>query len=118
MRTRHIQHTFNGKEIVALQEDGVIVTNAREFHDLIFNLPSDRIVLYKENIDESFFDLRTGFAGEILQETLSHSKKLGIIGDYSRYASRSLNAFISEGGDETQIVFADSLDEALRKLSA
>ena len=118
MRTRHIQHTFNGKDIVALQEDGVVINNAREFHDLIFNLPSDRIVVYKENIDESFFDLRTGFASEILQEAVSHSRRLGIVGDYSRYASKSLNAFISEGGEASKIVFADSLDEALRKLSA
>jgi len=118
MKTRHIQHTFNGKDIVALQENGVIINNAKEFHDLIFDLPSDRIVLYTENIDASFFDLRTGLASEILREAVNHSRKLGIVGDYSRYAGRSLNAFMSEGVEANKIVFADSLDEALRKLSA
>jgi hypothetical protein len=118
MKTRHIQHTFNGKDIVALQENGVIISNASEFHDLLLDLPSDRIVLYAENIDAAFFDLRTGLAGEILQEAANHSRKLGIVGDYSRYAGRSLNAFMSEGIEGDKIVFVDSLDEALRKLSA
>ena len=118
MKTRHIQHTFNGKDIVALKENGVLINNAQEFLDLIMNLPSDRIVLYTENIDESFFDLRTGLAGEILQKATNYSRRLGIVGDYSRYASQSLRDFIYESNKGNKIVFVDSLDEALRKLSA
>jgi hypothetical protein len=118
MKTRHIQHTFNGKDIVALKEDDFVINNAQQFQDLIMNLPSDRIVLYKENFDESFFDLRTGLAGEILQKAINHSRSLGIVGDYSRYAGQSLRDFMYVSNESSKIVFVDSLDEALRKLSA
>ena len=57
MKTRHIVHTSNGKEIVALKENGVVIRNAQDFLDLVMNLPSDRVIIYKENIPEEFFDL-------------------------------------------------------------
>ena len=114
----HIQHTFNGKDIIAMRDEGVVINNAQEFLDLIMNLPSERIVFYKENFDESFFDLRSGLAGEILQKVSNYSRKLGIVGDYSRYSSRSLNNFMVESNHGNQVMFVDSLDEALRRLSA
>lgn len=114
----HIQHTFNGKDIVAMRDEAVVIYNAQDFLDVIMNLPSDRIVLYKENFDESFFDLRTGLAGEILQKASNYSRQLGIVGDYSRYASRSLKDFMFESNQGNKVVFVDSLDEALRRLSA
>lgn len=114
----HIQHTFNGKDIIAMRDDGVVINNAQEFLELIMNLPSDRIVFYKENFDDSFFDLRTGLAGEILQKASNYSRRLGIVGDYSRYASKSLNDFMYESNKGGKIMFVDSLDEALRRLSA
>ncbi|MEO5977076.1 MAG: DUF4180 domain-containing protein [Chryseolinea sp.] len=117
MKTKHVHHTFNGKDIVALNENGVLINSAQQFLDLIMNLPSERIILYKENIDESFFDLRTGLAGEILQKAVNYSRSLGIVGDYTRYASKSLKAFIYETNKTNNIVFVDSLDEALRRLS-
>lgn len=118
MKTRHIQHTFNEKHIVALNEKEVLINNADDFLDLIMNLPSDRIILYSENIDDSFFDLRTGLAGEILQKAVNHQRSLGIVGDHSKYSSRSLRDFIYETNKSNNIVFVDSLDEGLRKLSA
>lgn len=117
MLPAHIQHTFNGKDIVAMRDEGVVIYNAQDFLDLMMNLPSDRIVLYKENFDDSFFDLRSGLAGEILQKVSNYSRKLGIVGDYSRFASRSLSDFMVESNRGNNVVFVDSLDEALRRLS-
>ncbi len=114
----HIQHTFNGKDIIAMRDEGVVINNAQDFLELIMNLPSDRIVFYKENFDESFFDLRSGLAGEILQKVSNYSRQLGIVGDYSRYASRSLNDFMFESNKGNSVLFVDSLDEALRRLSS
>ena len=114
----HVQHTFNGKDIIAMRDEGVVINNAQDFLELIMNLPSDRIVFYKENFDESFFDLRSGLAGEILQKVSNYSRKLSIVGDYSRYASRSLNDFMFESNQGNKVMFVDSLDEALRRLSA
>ena len=114
----HIQHTFNGKDIIAMRDEDVVINNAQDFLELMMNLPSERIVFYKENFDESFFDLRTGLAGEILQNVSNYSRRLGIVGDYSRYASHSLNNFMYESNNGNQVLFVDSLDEALRRLSS
>lgn len=114
----HIQHSFNGKDIIAMRDSGVVINNAQDFLELIMNLPSDRIVFYEENFAESFFDLRSGLAGEILQKVSNYSRRLSIVGDYSRYASRSLNDFMYESNKGNTVMFVDSLDEALRRLSA
>lgn len=118
MKTRHIVHTSNGKEIVALKEDGVVIHNAQAFLDVVMNLPSDRVIIYKENVPEEFFDLRSGLAGEILQKASNYSRQLGIVGDLSRYPSRSLKAFLYESNKSDKIIFTDTLDEALQRLSA
>ena len=118
MKTKHVVHTSNGKEIVTLKESGVVIHNAQEFLEIIMNLPSDRVIIYKENIQEEFFDLRSGLAGEILQKAVNYSRHLGIVGDLSKYPSRSLKAFIYETNNSNKIVFTDTLDEALQRLSA
>ena len=118
MNTRHIVHQSNGKDIVALRESGVVIRNAQEFLDIIMNLPSDRVIIYKENIQEEFFDLRSGLAGEILQKAVNHSRQLGIVGDLSKYPSRSLKAFVYESNKSDNVIFTDTLDEALQRLSA
>jgi hypothetical protein len=118
MNTRHIVHQSNGRDIVALQENGVVIWNAQEFLELVVNLPSDRVIIYKENIPEEFFDLRSGLAGEILQKAVNYSRQLGIVGDLSRYPSRSLKAFVKESNTSDKIIFTDTLDEALQRLSA
>lgn len=118
MQTRHIQHTFNGKVIVALNDQNVLINNADDFLELIMNLPAERILLHSENMDTSFFDLRTGLAGEIFQKAVDYSRSLGIVGDHSRVSSRSLRDFFSKSSQSNNIIFVDSLDEGLRKLSA
>lgn len=71
------------------------------------------VVLYKESLDESFFDLKTGFAGEILQKFANYNMKLAVIGDYSHYTSKSLRDFIYESNHGNLAFFKGSLDEAL-----
>lgn len=118
MNTRHIVHQSNGKDIVALKENGVVIRNGQEFLDVVMNLPSDRVIIYKENIPEEFFDLRSGLAGEILQKAVNYTRHLGIVGDLSKYPSRSLKAFVYESNSTNSIIFTDTLDEALQRLSA
>lgn len=118
MKTRHIVHQSNGRDIVALQENGIVIHNAQEFLDVVMNLPSDRVIIYKENVPEEFFDLRSGLAGEILQKAVNYSRQLGIVGDLSKYPSRSLKAFVYESNKSDSVIFTDTLDEALQKLSA
>jgi hypothetical protein len=118
MNTKHIVHQSNGKDIVALKENGVVIHNGQDFLDVVMNLPSDRVIIYKENVPEEFFDLRSGLAGEILQKAVNYSRQLGIVGDLSRYPSKSLKSFVYESNKSDNVIFTDTLDEALQRLSA
>lgn len=71
------------------------------------------MVIHKDVFDESFFDLKTGVAGEILQKFTNYNMKLAVIGDFSNVESKSLRDFIRESNERKFINFVDSLPEAV-----
>ena len=71
-------HKSNNKEIIEIKEKVIIIKEIQDFLDLIANLHLKKIALYKENLDECFFDLKTGFAGEILQKA-SNCETMGCL---------------------------------------
>jgi hypothetical protein len=117
MSMNHTLHNIHGQSIAEVNADDITIRNAQQFLDLVMNFPVDRIVLRKEHLDESFFDLRTGLAGEILQKATNYRLQVGIVGDYSGYESRSLKDFIYESNKSNKIVFVNTLDDALGRLS-
>jgi hypothetical protein len=68
-------------------------------------------------IDESFFDLKTGIAGEILQKVSNYQMKLAIVGDYSNYPSKSLRDFIYESNKANQVIFINNIQDAIDRLT-
>jgi hypothetical protein len=62
--------------------------------------------------------LRTGKAGEILQKFSNYRVQLAIVGDYSKYNSKSLTDFIYESNKGRNINFVNSMEEALNVLSS
>jgi len=68
-------------------------------------------------INPDFFDLKTGFAGEILQKFSNYKVKLAIIGDFSSFTSKSLRDFILESNKHGHINFVSTIDEARVRLS-
>ena len=117
MTATHIQHSVQGKEITEVNQPGLVISNAQQFLDLIMNLPADAIILHKENLDEAFFELRTGIAGEILQKVVNYSRQLAIVGNFSMYDSKALRDFIFESNKSNTVVFMNTVSEALEKLS-
>ncbi|UTW65815.1 DUF4180 domain-containing protein [bacterium SCSIO 12643] len=73
----------------------------------------DRIIIYEQNLTSDFFDLKTKMAGEILQKFSNYRMRLAIIGDLSKYTSKSFNDFKFECNQTKQIHFASSLNEVL-----
>jgi len=96
------------------------ITNAQDILDMMasaqYQCECIGIVLYKESLNESFFDLKTGLAGEILQKFSNYSFKLGVVGDFSQYTSKSLKDFIYECNKGNLIYFKNDLDSALSAL--
>lgn len=107
-------HRIKGKEIAEIREAACMIKTAQDMLDVMAAAPSNIIVIRKENLDDSFFDLRSGLAGEILQKASNYSVRLGIVGDFSHYTSASLRDFIYECNKGTQIMFAATVQEILR----
>jgi hypothetical protein len=65
-----------------------------------------------------FFDIKSGIAGEILQKFSTYRIRLAIVGDFSKYTSKSLNDFIFESNNGRHINFVSTYSEAIKILSA
>lgn len=79
---------------------------------------SGSMVVYKESLGEDFIDLKTGFAGDVLQKFSNYRVRLAIVGDYSVYKSKALRDFIYECNKGNLVFFKNSLEEALDALAA
>lgn len=82
-----------------------------------FCLGAQGIIIHENNLTSAFFDLKTGVAGEILQKFSNYNVSMAIIGDFEKYASKSLHDFIFESNKNMRILFVDSEEEAVKMLS-
>lgn len=106
-----ILNTNKGK-IAILNNNNLIINNAQDFLDIMANANCGTIVLNKENFLPTFYDLKTGLAGEILQKVSNYRKRLVILGDFENIVSESLKAFIIESNRRGQVIFAKDLEKA------
>lgn len=113
-------HKLNDTEIAEITSEEPIINTTQDGLDLLGNIyyqGYDRIVLYEKNITQDFFDLKNGIAGEILQKFSTYRVRLAIVGDFSKYSSKSLTDFIYESNKGRHINFVNSTAEALKILS-
>ena len=113
-------HHENDTKIAEVISDEIIIKKTEDGLDLLGNLyyqGFDKIIINKKNITPDFFDLKTGIAGEILQKFSNYRVRLAIVGDFSKYKSKSLNDFIYESNKGRHINFVTSQTEAIKILS-
>ncbi|MEO6304989.1 MAG: DUF4180 domain-containing protein [Bacteroidia bacterium] len=113
-------HIKNNIKIAELISEDILIKEIQDGLDLLVDVyyqDIDRMIVHEKNIIPTFFDLKTGMAGEILQKFSNYKMRLAIVGDLSKYNSKSLNDFIFESNKIGQINFVSSLEEALTKLS-
>lgn len=98
----------------------VSISSAQDALDLMasvhYQCGCNKIVVMKSAIAESFFDLKTGLAGEILQKFTNYHVKVAIVGDFQNYSSKSLRDFLYESNKGNQIFFLSDEKEAIEKL--
>ena len=75
------------------------------------------MAVYKESFAEDFFDLKTRFAGDVLQKFSNYRFKLAIVGNFGVYGSKALRDFIYECNKGNLVFFKPSLEEALEALT-
>lgn len=113
-------HKINNIKIAEVISDDIFIKNSEDGTDLMGNLyyqGFDKIIIQEKNISQDFFDLKTGIAGEILQKFSTYRVRLAIVGDFTKYTSKSLNEFIYESNKCGNIVFVSSKEEAIKILS-
>lgn len=107
--------------IAVISSDEILIGDVQSALDLMatirYETGCDRIVIDKSLLSESFFDLKTGLAGEILQKFINYLVKIAIIGDFSKYSSQSLKDFIYECNRGNDIFFLPTEQQAIEKLS-
>lgn len=108
---------MNDRSIAELSADNATLSTTQQFLQMIMDSSAEGVIVHKENIDESFFDLKSGLAGEMLQKVVNYRLRLAIVGDFSIYESKSLKAFLYESNKSSTIVFVSTVEEALKRLS-
>lgn len=109
-------HQIANTKIAEIITNDIILRTTEDGLDLLGNVyyqGFDRIIIHEKNITPEFFDLKSRIAGEILQKFAQYRMPLAIIGDFTKFSSKSLNNFIYESNQGKQINFVATLSEAL-----
>ena len=114
-----ITNTENLK-IAELSNSEFRLNDIEDITDLLgnsFYLDANCIMLSEDNLPASFFELKTRVAGEVLQKFSNYNQRLAIVGDFSKYESKSLRDFIFESNKTGRILFAGTREEAIERWS-
>jgi hypothetical protein len=99
-------HEIDNKIVAELTDENLIISETQDALDIMGEAgayPCNRIIVREKNLHPDFFKLYTGLAGEILQKFSTYNFKLAIIGDFSKYSSKNLQAFIRESNKGNRI---------------
>ena len=109
------RYTKNDITVAIVRSDEVF-EDTQQAVEVIMSCDCDRMILSGSNFPEAFFDLKTGLAGDILQKCSNYRVTIAIVGDFSKYDSKSLHAFISECNRGNQVFFLPDEDTALARM--
>jgi hypothetical protein len=107
-------------KVAIIESTDILINDPQDALDLMATImhlhDCTKIVINESSITKSFFDLKTGIAGEILQKFSTYQMKLAIVGDFSIYTSKSLKDFIFESNKGNRVFFLSSEEEAIDRL--
>ena len=110
-------HSINNLKIAEIISDTIILSSIEDGIDLIGNISYqgfDKMIIHERNISPDFFELKNKIAGEILQKFVQCQMPLTIVGEFSKFRSKSLSDFIYESNKGKQINFVNNIKEATR----
>ncbi|MFU2029039.1 cytoplasmic protein [Bacillus wiedmannii] len=112
---------IGGINIAIIRNKKLLIFDVQTALDLMatvqYEVDAKHIIIDKSLITESFFDLKTRLAGDILQKFINYRVKIAIIGDFSMYTSKSLKDFIYECNKGKDIFYLATEQQAIEKLS-
>jgi Domain of unknown function (DUF4180) len=112
---------MHGMRIWECSADGTVLQTSREAIDVIGEARghgASLAVIPASRLAPEFFQLRTGFAGEVLQKFVSYGVRLAIVGDVSIFSSKSsaLRDLIRESNRGRDIWFLDDIEDLSSRL--
>lgn len=113
-------HQIKDDKVAEVISEDVIINSVDDAVNLLGNLyyqGYEKIIIYEKNLTPDFFDLKNGIAGDILQKFSNYRMPLIIVGNFSKYTGKSVNAFMFECNRGRQINFVNSLPEAINVLA-
>ena len=111
-----INASSKGELSIYRSEDGKKIASLEDFLELLGACPTPTIVIDKGDLDEAFFDLKSGLAGEFLQKISNYRRRLIVLGDYRALPGKALRDFIYESNKTGQVVFAPEFESAIELL--
>ncbi len=110
----------HGVRVLRCSADGPTIRTDRDAVDVIASSiehESTFVVIPVERLDESFFVLKSGLAGEIVQKFVNYHRQLAVIGDVSQWLdSSSFLDYVTETNRGHQVWVLPDLDELDRRL--
>lgn len=105
-----------------VESDTAVLSTPQDALDLLADANHlygcDILILPKGVVDEAFFDLRSGLAGEMLQKFTNYGMRIALTGDFSGYGSRALRDFIRESNQVGNVLFVATADAAMERFTA
>ena len=111
------------QRLLFLDGEGPALARVQDILDLVAEALPRRvsmIVVTVERLDPSFFQLRSGLAGEFVQKIVNYRLRLAVIGNISAFTANSaaFTDFVRESNRGRSIFFVHDLDELVEKLAA
>ncbi len=107
-------------KIAVIESSDILINNTQDALDLMATITHlyecNKMIISESSIIKSFFDLKTGFAGEVLQKFTNYNMKIAIVGDFEKYNSKSLKDFIFESNKGSQVFFLPEEQAAIDRL--
>lgn len=114
------RHDINGVCVAEIISENVELREVQDALDLIADAGYqgfDALIIHEKNIAPDFFDLKTRWAGEVLQKFTQYNFRIAIVGDFSKFSSKSLRDFIYESNKGKHVNFLDSVEAAVEVFS-
>ena len=92
MEIKIIFHPTPSDPVAEVVSPEILISTAQEALDLMMEVSyqgSDCIIIQEYNLAPAFFDLKTGLAGDVLQKFSNYRMRLAIVGDFSRFSSKT-----------------------------
>ncbi len=114
-------YDLHGIHVFACAPDGKKLRTGRDATDLMSEASGHDAALLLipvERLDEDFFLLRTGIAGEIVQKFVQYGARVAIVGDISQHMNEgsSFRAFAIESNRGAHCWFVPSVEELGKRL--